>query len=491
MIEIQPNLKVPLYQQIYEQIKIKIMTGTYKNGMRLYSTRELAKNLCVGRNTVESAYAQLSLEGYIDSKPSSGFIVLNVKDSLLSHPDGIHKKGIPYPPVGATPSKQKVGEETSDCKYDFRYGCMEATSFPYSTWKRLTTEALSSNESVNLNYYNDKQGELCLRVEIMNYLLESRGVCCSPEQIIVCCGTQYALDLICTLLPVSDRNVAMEEPGYNGARIVFEKNNSVIIPIPVGEKGMDVSVLKHSPAKLAYITPSHQFPTGVVMPIQHRTQLLKWATQNDGVIIEDDYDSEFRYHSRPIPSLQSIDNHGRVIYLGTFSKSLAPALRLSYLVLPEWLLEKYLTVFEGYHSTVSWIEQKTMSLYMARGHWIKHLRKICLKSNRQHNTLVREIHKRMGDNVRIHSHNAGLHILLEFLNGESQEMLIQEAMRQNVRIYPTLPYWYEKANCKKNFVLIGFSKLTEEEIVIGVERLNKAWFGVRHLTDELPQSRTT
>jgi len=480
MIKINSELKMPLYQQIYEQIKAKIIAGAYKEGMRLTSTRELARDLCVGRNTVENAYGQLCLEGYMASRPGSGFVVLNVIDDLLPLSLKTPAREISDLPTGFVPSGKKADRSShnlfTEYKYDFHYGSLDHTFFPYSLWRRLTTEALSSFESQNVNYYNDKQGELCLRIEIMNYLRESRGVRCTPDQIVLCCGTQYALDLICALFPEGNRKVAMEEPGYSGVRIVFEKNNYEIKPIPIGPDGMDISKLKKSSARLTYITPSHQFPTGVVMPIQYRAQLLQWAVQRDGVIIEDDYDSEYRYHSRPIPSLQSIDNHGRVIYLGTFSKSLAPGLRMSYMVLPEWLLDQYRSVFEGYHSTVPWIEQKAMSLFMAGGHWEKHLRKVCLKSNKKHEILLHEIRRQMGDKVRIHSHNAGLHILLEFLNGEHQERLIEQAKEHQVRVYPTLQFWYTKECCRKNFVLMGFSKLTEEEIVDGIGLLNKAWF---------------
>lgn len=461
MITITPNASTPLYQQIYEQIRDKILTGEYRKDTRLTSTRDLAKQLSVGRNTVENAYAQLALEGYVISKRGSGHVVLDVvNEDLTSVPQQMRTIDSESPSAFVDCSPPS---ESNNFLYDFQCFNLDHRNFPFSLWRKLTAETLSSLELQEISVYQDRQGSLELRKEIMRYLRESRGVYCSPEQIFLCCGTQHSLDIICNILPDQKQTVGMEEPGYDGARFVFNSNGYTSIPIPVTKNGLSVDALEQSETKLTYTTPSHQFPTGVVMPIQHRTSLLQWAVKNDAVIIEDDYDSEFRYHSRPIPSLQSIDRYGRVIYLGTFSRSLAPGLRMSYFILPQWLLPCYHKRYARYHSTVSWMQQHIMTLFMARGHWKRHLRKSCLASRKRYETLLRAIDTHMGDKVKIHSHGAGLHILLELKSKDSRQ-LISNALKHNIRIYPITPYWQNSHQCPNDTVLLGFSKMTEEEL---------------------------
>jgi GntR family transcriptional regulator/MocR family aminotransferase len=462
---------MPIYQQIYEQLKEKIMAGTFKEGDRLTSTRVFAKNFCVARNTVENAYSQLCLEGYVLNKPGSGFIVQSMNDHLLSsmqQNDLVHESQ--YDGL-----EKSSFEEPEVYLYDFQYGNLDIP-FPYSLWRRFTTEVLLSFDAQRINSYNDKQGELDLRIEIMKYLQEARAVSCTPDQIVLCCGTQYALDVICKLFSDDGRKLAMEEPGYNGARTVFENNGFEIVPIPIQSDGISISDLERSSVKLTYITPSHQFPTGVVMPIQNRLHLLHWATQQNGIIIEDDYDSELRYHARPIPSLQSLDTSGRVIYIGTFSKSLSPGLRMGYMILPKWLLPKYHTMFARYSSSIPWLEQKIVSLYMAGGHWERHIRKVCLYNKKKHDVMLKTITQLMGDKIIIQGNNAGLHILLQFVNGEKQNWLIDKAREYKVKVYPTSPFWHTKENASENTLLLGFSMLNEKEIVDGLILLNKAWF---------------
>ena len=479
MIYINEKSEVPIYQQIYEQIKDDIVKGVLVEGDRLTSTRVLAKELYVSRNTVENSYSQLSLEGYVESIPGSGFIVKNINEELLFYPS-------------KTPGKlhkniEKDNNESSSFnddpllyKYNFQYGNFDDSMFPHSLWRRLTTEALLSIDAKKINFYNDKQGELDLRMEIMNYLKVFRGVSCTAEQIVICSGNQHALDLICKIFSKYSPKIAIEDPGYDGARIVFENNNFEINPIPVKSDGINILELENSSAKLVYITPSHQFPTGVIMPIQNRIHLLHWATQNDGVIIEDDYDSEFRYHSRPIPSLQSIDKNERVIYLGTFSKALSPGLRMSYMILPKWLLSKYNELFNGYYPTVPWLQQKILSLYMSGGHWERHLRKVRLSYKKKHDTLIQTLTNLMSDKVIIHGNNAGLHIVLEFVNGENQDWLIDTAKSYKIKVYPISPFWYIKESYSNNMILMGFSMLNEEEIIEAITILKKTWFNQRN-----------
>jgi len=476
MIRVDSESGVPLYRQIYEHIKEKINTGDMVAGSRLVSTRSLAKSLCVARNTVENAYAQLCLEGYIASKPGSGFEVQDVRDDSLfiRGTKGHCSDGL----SGLNAAKGGVfhGDDQADVLYDFQYSNLDPTLFPSKDWCRLAVEVLTPASTKEACNYSNKQGDMVLRRQVAAYLKDSRGVQCAPEQVILCCGTQYALDIVCHVLGGNAAEIAVEEPGYDGAKIVFSNNMYDTLPISVGDDGIDIKQLKNCSAKVAYITPSHQFPTGVVMPIKKRLQLLQWAKDVNGTIIEDDYDSELRYGTRPIPSLQSIDTDERVIYIGTFSKSLSPGLRLSYIILPRRFLPKYHEVFAGYHSTVPWMNQKIMSLFIERGHWDRHLRKVCLRYRRRHDILIQAINELMRDKVRIHGNNAGLHFLLEFLHGESQENMIAKAKYHGVKVYSTAKYWLRKNKCLENFVLIGFSNMPESQIVEGVKTLRKAWF---------------
>lgn len=488
MIYINNASKMPIYQQIYEQLKKEIITNNLKEGNRLTSTRVLANNLCVARNTVENAYSQLCLEGYVLNKPGSGFIVQNINDDFLSYPNisfnksltsvPLHQKNADHPLLSSAQELlSSTHDESAVYRYNFQYGNLDNAAFPSSLWRHFTGEALLSIDAQKINLYCDKQGELDLRIEIMKYVEKSRGVSCTPDQIVLCCGTQYALDLVCKFFPADSRKLAIEEPCYDGARTVFENNGFEIIPIPIKSDGISISDLERSSARVTYITPSHQFPTGVAMPIQNRINLLYWATQNDCIIVEDDYNSEFRYNARPIPALQSIDNNGRVIYLGTFSKVLSSGLRMSYMILPTWLLPKYQRIFAGYYSAVPWLMQRIVRLYMAGGHWERQIRKICFSYKKKHDVLVNTITQLMGDKVIIHGKNAGSHILLEFVNGEKQKCLIEKAREYKVKVYSTSPFWYIKENCAENTILIGYSNLSEQEIVEGITLLNKAWFG--------------
>ncbi|MCG8485688.1 MAG: PLP-dependent aminotransferase family protein, partial [Clostridia bacterium] len=337
-----------------------------------------------------------------------------------------------------------------------------------------------TNQSLNtaieqLSSYNEPKGEIGLRIEIMKYLNQYRGIRCNPEQIIICSGTQPCLNLLCQLFKNDFNHLAMEDPGYDGARYVFENLGYQVIPIDVKRDGIDITQLARTSAKLLYITPSHQFPMGCVTSIQKRLKLLDWAVKNEGIIIEDDYDSELRYSGRPIPSLQCNDFNERVVYIGTFSKSLSPALRMSYMVLPKRLLNQYNTVFTEYESSVPWLNQKTLELFMREGHWENHLRKICLSNKKKHDLLVKTIEKCMGDRVTVHGKNAGLHILLEVHSQLKENELIEKARNKKIKVYPVSQYWIRQHVYDDNFIMLGFSSLTEKEIIEGIPILKEVW----------------
>ena len=482
MIYVDRSSRIPIYRQIYEQVKNDIMLGNMRAGSKLVSTRVLANNLSVARNTVEYAYEQLYLEGYVQSKPSSGYIVQEIGKNLLSH--YVNHLSLKDSSVSVSNFSDFVSEDIASWvneehdKYKFNFLCTSYSDnlFPYNLWSKLTLEALKSPSRHQMNSYNDKQGEIDLRIEIMKYLGRSRGVRCTAEQIVVCCGLQIALDVICKLLGNNSNAIAFEEPSNDIAREVVLNNGFDIIPIPVENDGINVCELECSNACTVVVTPSHQFPTGVLMSIQKRLQLLEWAVKKNAVIIEDDFDSELRYHASPIPSLQSIDTNSRVIYLGTFSKSLSTDLRASYIVLPIWLLPRYHKMFARYRPTQSWLQQSVLSKFIQGGHFDRHVRKLRSVFEKRHDTLVMIIKSVMKDKVLVHDGGAGTHIILEFTGDVNQKWLISRAKDFGVKVYSTTPFWFRRENCPQNTLLIGFSKIEKQEIIEGVTVLNDAWF---------------
>ncbi len=468
MLQVNHSSQQPVYQQIYEQIKQDILMGKLPIGTKITSTRVLAKELQIGRNTVENAYTQLVLEGYLTNVPSSGYVVNNLQFDLNPKPSerlSKHKTTV----VDSNHGMESI-------KYNFQHGNLDAVNFPNKLWRKYLTDVLDGTDTQQVHSYGDVKGDIELRIQLKEYLYHSRGVNCRPEQIVICSGTQSALEIMIKIFPYAKKQVAMEEPCYNGASIIFRSNGFEILPIPVYEDGIGINDLSLSSARMVHIAPSHQFPMGAVMPIHKRIQLLNWAQEGGNIIIEDDYDSEFRYNGRPIPSLQSIDENERVVYVGTFSKCLSPGLRMAYLILPEWLLKKYEEKFIGYQCTVPLIEQRIMAKFIADGHWEKHVRKICLAHKKKHDILIHAIKDTIGDKVRIHGHQAGLHILLEFLDGQREEDLTRKALQDKVKVCPVSPFWLNKDNYSNNALVLGYGMISEDDIPKAVKVLSKAWF---------------
>ncbi|GKU25371.1 PLP-dependent aminotransferase family protein [Clostridium folliculivorans] len=474
MIILKSNSDKPLYQQIYEQLKKQIISGELSAGAKLTSTRTLSTILNVSRNTVENAYLQLCSEGYIESKPGSGYIVLEVLPEVLFADNNKSYDVNNSLKNAENNSNKKIN--TTDLSYDFEYGKLSSSDFPLKIWRKVSNKALATLTAEDMISYSESKGELNFRIEIMNYLTKSRGVSCNTDQIIVCTGFAYCLSLICQLLRQDFDEIAIEDPGYFGTRDIFANNGYKVSPISVDKDGINIAELEKSAARIVYITPSHQFPTGAVMPIQKRLKLLDWAIKNDGIIIEDDYDSELRYSSRPIPSIQNIGHKEKVIYIGTFSKSLSPSLRVNYMVLPEAYLDRYDKLFRIYQSSVPIIQQRVLYQFMHLGHYESHLRKISLANKRKHDLLVSEIHKTLGNRVVIHGRNAGLHVLVEVNNGLTENQLIEKAAKFGVVVYPVSMFWINLEKYSNNMVLLGFGGMTEEQIINGIKALKEAWF---------------
>ena len=425
MFILNNSLTIPLYKQLYNQIRERVLSGQLPADTRLPSVRALASELSIGRNTVDGAYQELYAEGYIYSRPNSGYYV-----SAHCH------DSIPFPP-NLAPYKQKHPQDLpSVYKYDFHPARLDPESFPAVLWRKCFNSILLENKHT-LSVYSDPQGEQELRRNIQSYLESSRGVFCQPEQIVLCAGLQQSLDIVAHLLKSNHSSVAVENPGYHLPRSVFRNHGYDLIPVPVGPDGMDVEALKAGESTIAYVTPSHQLPLGYVMPVAQRLSLIEWAEAGGKYILEDDYDSELRYQGKPFPSLQGLRPGGNIIYLGSFSKVLSPVLRISYLVLPKALLGEYKNMFKYYFSTVPLLEQLTLSKFMSLGHWERHIRRMRTIYKKKHDTLVSSIERHFGSRAEIIGQGAGLHVVVQFPGtAMSEAEFIGKARQKGIRLLP-------------------------------------------------------
>ena len=458
-ISLDTRSRIPLYEQIYDYIKTDIQSGRIPYGEKLPSTRFLSKHLEVSRSTVELAYEQLLSEGYIESVPYKGFFVAQIDE--LYH----LKKDKPQP--------QRERKEARRYRYDFTPNGVDLKSFPYNVWRKLSKDILLDDRT-ELFRSGDSQGEYGFRSAICSYLYQARGVDCTPDQIIVGAGSDYILMLLGMILGM-DHTIAFEDPTYKQAYRMAGGMSYNCIPVSMDKNGMKVTELEKSGADIAYVTPSHQYPTGVIMPIRRRMELLKWACEEQGrYIVEDDYDSEFRYKGKPIPALKGYDASDKVIYLGTFSKSIAPAIRLSYMVLPKPLLEAYEQKARFVNSTVSKVDQLIVQKFIEEGYYERHLNKTRALYKSRHDVLIEEL-RPMADICTISGENAGVHLLLTFQNGLAEEELIDRAARADIRVYGLSDYRIRE-NCEeKATILLGYANLTEDQIREAARLLRDCW----------------
>ena len=464
MIEIMMNLqggaKAPLYEKIYEYIKSEITDGRIPRGERLPSTRLLAKNLAVSRSTVEMAYDQLLAEGYIQAESCRGFFVCDIAELYRLRGNSVGDTGQVHRP------------EKPVCLVDFSPYAIDTRSFPYNVWRKISRNVLL-DDSEELLMAGDGQGEYSLRSEIADYLHHARGVNCRPEQIIVGAGNDYLLLLLEKILG-RHVGIAMENPTYKRAYRIFESFAYRIHTVDMDDKGMRADRLSGLPVRVAYVMPSHQYPTGAVMTIGRRAELLRWAEREpDRYLIEDDYDSEFRYRGKPIPSLQSSDEKGKVIYIGTFSKAIAPAIRVSYMVLPGDLLDIYRRDCSFYSCTVSRIDQRILNEFIRDGYFERHLNKMRMRYRAKHDLLLAGLEPFKKQFV-ISGEDAGLHLLLTAKGNVTEQELLERAAAEKVKAYGMSENMVE-ATMRKATVLLGFGSIDEAEMQEGLRRLQKAW----------------
>ena len=461
LISLDNRRKEPLYEQICSFIKREIQSGKIPAGEKLPSSRNLARQLAVSRSTVDLAYDQLSSEGYLESIPCKGYYAGDI--SALYQLDSFSQAAEPV-------------REASKPQYlcDFDVNGIADEGFPVNAWRKLSKEVLAGAEP-SLFCLGDPQGEWSLREAVASYLHHARGVSCGPDQIVVGAGNDYLLMLLSVLLG-REQPIAMENPTYKSAYRCFRSLGHPVRAVPLDDAGMSPEKLEECGARIAYVMPSHQFPMGMVMPIRRRMQLLSWAADQDGrYLIEDDYDSEFRYKGKPVPALQGYDTHDRVIYLGTFSKSLAPSIRISYMVLPRKLMPFYQRTGRCFSATVSRADQKILELFMREGYFERHLNRMRALYKGRHDFLMRQL-RRMQDLCTVSGENAGLHVLLSLKNGRNEREAVELAGEAGIHILGLSEYFIgEMSPEDSHTVLLGYGTLDEEQIEKGCAGLAAAW----------------
>ena len=447
----------PLYEQLYLNVKQAIIRQDIPTGTKLPSKRQLGDFLNISQTTIELAYGQLLAEGYIISKPRVGYFVEAIDE-------------LPYVEK-EMPLSTDMSDEPTTYRFDFSPGKIDEDGFPFHLWRKYAKD-IYDESSKQLLQPGHPQGEYALRGEITRYLYESRGIQCIPEQIVIGSGTEQLLPMILRLFN-KDAKIALENPGYSAIPRAHIQGRA--IPVAVDEDGLLVDELEKSDANLVYITPSHQFPTGAVLSAMRRAQLLKWAAQRQSrYIIEDDYDSEFRYIGKPIPALQGLDKGDNVIYMSTFSKSVMPSLRVAYFVLPLSLLPKYREVFSYYSATVPRFDQHLLANFMRDGHFSKHLNRMRKIYRKKHDKLISLLSKHYPA-VSVSGDSAGMHVLLSVPHTRTEKELLEHARREKLHIQPITRYMMKPVAYEHPTFILGFGGIPIENLEDAVHALMKAF----------------
>ena len=456
MLVLRNEPGVPLYLEIYRQLREQIEDGTLRAGERLPSKRALASQLGVSVNTVDSAYGQLQSEGFVEVRPRSGFYVAVIDTLLrLSRP---------------APDRDAPAEKKDSAAIDFAPGGVSREKFPFTVWQRLLRSCLSDPSSLSRA---DPQGDPGLRAAVARYLFEARGVRCDAGSVVIGAGSNSLLSMLGYLLPRAC-TLAVENPVYNKAYLLFAHMGHAVVPAEIDKQGVLVEPIEALDNAVLYTTPSHQYPLGVSMPMGRRVKLLNWAVHGKSrYILEDDYDSEFRYDAHPVPSLQSADRNGRVIYLGTFARSVAPSLRISYMVLPPDLLALYRREYRRFGSQVSTLEQAVLREFINQGCFETHLNRMRVYYRNKRRRLLDALAP-LGDSLRVIGEAAGHHLTVKSERGLTERELCRRALESGVRVYPISPYFMGPCPYEGK-VLLGFGGLSDREIADGAARLCRAW----------------
>lgn len=457
------NISDPIYKELYQKIRQDILKGILKTGEKLPSKRSLAQNLGISTITVENAYEQLISEGYLYTQIKRGYFVSDIKKIALP----------------CTPKKTKLSISISKNKsyyFDFSSNNIEAKNFPFSVWAKLSRQVLSDMQDKVLQV-SPGNGIEDLRNAIAEHLLSFRGMSVDPDQIIIGAGTENLYETLIKIIG-DKKNYCIENPGYIKIRKVYDINKVKYTFASLDKNGISIQELRKSKADIVHISPNHHFPTGITMPVSRRNEILNWANEkNERYIIEDDYDSEFRQNGNPIPTLQSIDAYGKVIYMNTFSKSITSTIRISYMVLPEHLANLYYKTLDFYSCPVPTFEQYTLSKFISEGYFEKHINRMRLYYGRKRISVLNILKKNLSDNeCSIIESDSGLHLILKLNCKKSDAKLKAELLKKNININMLSEYYISPKEELSHMYLLNYSNINlerfEETVKILKELMN-------------------
>lgn len=458
---LEKQKKESLYEQLYRFIREDILSGRLHSGERLPSKRTLAQHLEVSTITVKNAYEQLQAEGYIHARQRCGYFVSEVERP---------------PESRQTARPAQAGREREQGWFlDFASGTMDPAYFPFTVWARLMRQTLLEQDKQLLRAapYN---GAAELRRAIAGYLQQFRGMQVDPEQIIVGAGTELLYHLLIQLLG-RDKCYAVEDPGYSKIAAIYESNQVQVQYVGIDEAGLSAAQLRRHLAQVVHISPTHHYPTGTVMPIGRRQELLRWAAeQPERYILEDDYDSEFRFVGRPIPTLFSVSENQRVIYLNTFSKTIAPSIRISYMILPPRLLARYREKLGFYACTVSSFEQYTLARFLEQGRYEQHLNRMKTRYRQKRDAVIDAIRRSpLSDRAEILEQDAGLHFLMVLPTDLDDRSLRRRAAAMGLRLALLSDYYSQPAAAPQHILVVNYAGIDMDRLPEGLRRLAQLW----------------
>ena len=454
IIEFNDNSNESLYVQLYKSIRNDILSGELKAGEKLPSLRSLSKDLNISITTAQLAYNQLLVEGYIASKPQSGYYIAEISSSKQ------REQSNPYANV--------VDSETANVINPF---LCDMECFDFIKWKKCNSKVFNDYSNLLL-FESDPQGESMLRHQIAKYVYSSRGVKCSPSQIVIGAGTQQITSHLCRILSKMNINhVSLESPGYLPVQSMLLDNGFALSHIPVGKNGIDISKLPINIASAVYVSPSNQFPTGAVMPAGRRHQLLDWATDNNSIIIEDDYDSELRYFGKPVPALKSLDTNDNVVYLGSFSSTLFPAIKISYMVLPSTMSDIFQQIKGQYTQTCSKAEQLTLALFMENGYYYTGIKKMRNLYAQKLQLTMQCFEKHGNSDILPINTQSGINLTLKIKTKKSAEKLCNEAKSLGLLMIPLS----ELTDQETTSLIFYYSKLPLSSIESSIKEVLRLW----------------
>jgi GntR family transcriptional regulator / MocR family aminotransferase len=461
----------PLFRQVYRGMRQAILNGSVRPGERLPSTRDLAEQLGISRTVVLLAYEHLSAEGFIAGQGGSGTRV-SPEMAQNASPGRRRLARVRLSRFGNAVSGSMATVDTpapspAALRYNFVHGRSDLTTFPFAIWRRLLLRQ-ARRASARQFDYGSALGNAELREAICSHLRRSRAVVCNPSEIIVVNGSQQALDLVIRVLVDPGDAVALEDPHYDGICEALRAAGARLRPVAVDRDGLDPALLPDD-AGLVFVTPSHQFPTGAILPMERRLALLEWARRRNALIVEDDYDGEFHYEGRPLESLQGLDREGRIVYIGTFSRTVFPSIRIGYLVAPASLVPAFTAAkwLSDLHSAS--LEQQTLAEFIANGMYERHLQRLRRRNASRRATLLEAIARHLGDRVEVTGEGAGAQVVLWPRKKLSEKAVVAAAARKGVGIYGIAHCWLKQPS-RPGFIL-GYARLSEQEIREGVRLL--------------------